>query len=180
MAHSPLNLVTALSLVLSIATAMLWVRSYFVGEWLGKRYLAQRADCIAATDWRIWTGRGSVEVSVRWFRWGTLADWPTEARGEWRWVRDGSPADVAAAGPLPSPLNRIGFGVRWDATSDGMFDRAVAVPLWLVCLLLGVNPAVRLYRRVRRRNGICPSCGYDIRATADRCPECGTPATTST
>lgn len=55
-----------------------------------------------------------------------------------------------------------------------------SVPLWLVAALCGILPAVWLLKfwRARRRAarirvGRCPVCGYDVRATPVRCPECG-------
>jgi predicted amidophosphoribosyltransferase len=41
---------------------------------------------------------------------------------------------------------------------------------WTVWILLAVRRDV-----VRHRDGLCMKCGYDLRHSGDRCPECGEP-----
>jgi hypothetical protein len=54
----------------------------------------------------------------------------------------------------------------------------ISTSLWALALLVAVTPHLirdfKSKRRDRRRaGGLCPSCGYDVRATPERCPECG-------
>lgn len=69
----------------------------------------------------------------------------------------------------------LGFVLhRWSASNPIFF---VGVPLWPVCVMAGVASVV-LLKSVRRagraRRCLCTWCGYDLRASAERCPECGT------
>jgi hypothetical protein len=56
--------------------------------------------------------------------------------------------------------------------------RVYSVPYWAVfAMILFLNcPIILLWRRTRIRiaAGCCQKCGYDLRATPDLCPECGT------
>jgi hypothetical protein len=63
---------------------------------------------------------------------------------------------------------------HWPTT--GTIDRrGWFVPTWLLAALFGLPLAMRMIRRWRSiPPGSCPRCGYDMRATPDRCPECGT------
>jgi hypothetical protein len=53
---------------------------------------------------------------------------------------------------------------------------AVTVPWWLITAIGLTMPLLRLRHSVvlrGRREGHCLACGYDLRASPDRCPECG-------
>ena len=65
-----------------------------------------------------------------------------------------------------------GWNGDWQYTSVALPIAAAAVPLGL----LGTLWLVRRPNSFRRRSGLCSHCGYDLRATPDRCPECGTVA----
>lgn len=74
-------------------------------------------------------------------------------------------------------------GLAWDSYSTdaslfaaGQKVRVARVPIsWIGIPFVTITVlfALPVYRR-RRKMGVCKRCGYDLRATPDRCPECGT------
>ena len=149
-----LNLLTLLSLLLCVASAGLWVRSYWRSDYWSLRYhrTALRAQSIGGTLMLVW-------VDDR-FDQGTSATW-----------------DVWPQSPLFSWRTLAEFHAE---TNVGSFDvtRVVSLPQWCVTGALLVPPlAVTVSRRRRRgrerARSLCPVCGYDLRATPGRCPECG-------
>ena len=54
---------------------------------------------------------------------------------------------------------------------------SLSIPLWMPIALFGFlfwRSFVPLYRRRKRKKlGLCLKCGYDLRGSSERCPECG-------
>jgi hypothetical protein len=78
----------------------------------------------------------------------------------------------------------LGFGyirASYDASLGGITrERSLWMPLWPPWAI-GTIVVVATYRRWsrlhhRRATGLCLICGYDLRGSASRCPECGNAA----
>jgi hypothetical protein len=74
----------------------------------------------------------------------------------------------------------IQFGIYRRAIPKDVDDSlsiSLTVSHWLLALMLLAVPALWMnrFRRERRarRVGLCKKCGYDLRETPQRCPECG-------
>ena len=83
--------------------------------------------------------------------------------------------------PWAGQINRLGF--RYTRWSDGSGE--LGVPLWAAAVLFGTagftTGLLALRPRRDASRGHCAQCGYDLRASPGRCPECGkTVPTTAT
>ncbi|HEX5243493.1 MAG TPA: zinc-ribbon domain-containing protein [Tepidisphaeraceae bacterium] len=86
---------------------------------------------------------------------------------EWSYRRAGGKRLI----DFVAPRGRMGFGAEWEP-----YEKAICLPLWFFAVagLLGAATLARLAVR-KRRPRCCSKCGYDLRASEHRCPECGTP-----
>jgi hypothetical protein len=174
-----LNLLTAVSLILCVAACVLWVRSYlrfddvvYVGHYHVNNFCSYR---------------GRFFVQLGWSTSDTLSrNGPRYSAGGWFWDsadagRVGYPAAAQSRG---WSLGGFDFRRAYSTIADASGkpeagEDIVIVPYWAPALAALAGPslwAASRRRARRRRAGLCPVCGYDLRATPGRCPECGSDA----
>ena len=168
-----------LSLLMFAATCVVWARSYFVrdivgfGRAGGDCHLAQsilgRVHLLSTLGGGCEGGvTRSSDRLVKHAMWnGGMSSYPQQIR--WRLgcaVETYSIPHLTMGGGFPTT-----FATR---------HRLVVVPYAYPAVLFAVAPAacaIRRWRASRRaRTGLCLTCGYDLRASPDRCPECGVAA----
>jgi hypothetical protein len=158
------SLAASVSLVLCGASVVLWVRSHFATD-----SLICDGDPIY---FYLWSGHGQLDVETA---------------------------------ELPSPPGPRLFSVALDVSDrslrrffrdqprfriagfEALPGEYYVIPFWALTLVLAAGPACLLPRTIRavryRSPAECPKFGYDLRATPERCPECGSipePAATAT
>lgn len=157
--------------LLCAATVGLWVRCYW-------------------TRTAVWTGDTLVLVveGTVYFRWGTQERIFRDP--DWALVEQA--ADTPNGDRLRTVLTPTEIATTWRARSK-FTDKGLAgfgygewsglkppfafayMPLWFPVLTFGLLTAIFIYVGRRRiASPHCLSCGYDLRTTPEKCPECGT------
>ncbi|HEY2587264.1 MAG TPA: hypothetical protein VGI81_16075 [Tepidisphaeraceae bacterium] len=168
---------SGLSLLLCAATVALWIRGF------------RTVDEVETGDLGLVLGNGN--IAIEWEKMDRrgpirLRHYPaaySEAverlspRAELVYVRSAGYHGFFAD-TFTVPL--FGLSAGPDADFGSVIEHRVMCPAWSAVAVFVLLPAVwlivRLRSRLRRPSpGVCATCGYDLRASKDRCPECGTP-----
>jgi hypothetical protein len=183
---------TVVSLVVFVASVLGWA----VCRWYA--FGAARVEQVRPVQHSVRTVRQIIGGSAEGLSWVRDDDYrplssggSPEKAGAWKWYGGRTDARM----PWDDPMFRLLFkgwnrwGFVWGSFDDPMAALAswegqpsshtttiTTVPWWAVVAVFGLLPGAWVVGRVRRRRGAsgrCANCGYDLRATPERCPECG-------
>ena len=160
-----------------------WSDSFSTYRW---RYLADDRSTGVATSFGGWSQDGRIRI------WMDRSNYHGYQPGELDILSYGSGESRFTSKvpfvPVLMLRNVMGFDFSFSSTMSAVppfakvvATRATAVmfPHWAGALVFSVLPAIAGVRWLRRRRrrvaelGLCRVCGYDLRATPERCPECG-------
>jgi hypothetical protein len=191
------------SLFLGVVTLLLWGRCYFVGDDIShlamdRTSLTQRAYVLVLNAGTAYFSKCTLRFSTTdafdaaqeattedegppGFHWKPLAPFveliprsgPTYLGIHFDSENEGRP--LYRFHPRPEPPEFLG--------ESQMVAYGAEIPLWELSLVASIPFLIWLTVYVRRRTierhllrtGHCRKCNYNLRASKDRCPECGTP-----
>jgi hypothetical protein len=181
------SVLAAVSLLLCAVTLAIWPWSYIQAPAVWLHTGVPSGPAGHAVTWGVAVVRGQVRVTRE-------VDFEPPPRTRYRSgfldpppSFDG-PRDLAHT---PTPCSEgihnlddyFGFYLKYRAYSgvgtSGWLEVGpyLAWPSWLQAAVLAIAPILWLRRQqrlaARPRPGCCLNCGYDLRATPERCPECG-------
>lgn len=173
------TIASVLSLLLFVAVLTVWVQSYWYWDVVEFGFPAHDSVSYGASDSnsqfllaRTFNEHGKAKPRIwSWQRYRHSAGWQSTNTTEWD--RGGTRGGFTAGYVAYKPTQlHSGHG---RPVSGGTF--VIGVPSWFACAVCLLLPLFCLKRRFSRHTliGICKKCGYDLRASFDRCPECGTP-----
>jgi hypothetical protein len=181
------NLMAGLSLLMCVATAVLWVRSHWVwdmpvltalrlqgndGRWVGLEFssvngglgLFVKVHHFGSEFFDVYRQQLNGDEGPRWM-WTTIESLPGCTPHDW-------PSHL---GFKLDPIETHTTGDNHTTYYERRRQYGVVVPDWSLVAIFAATPLCWIVKRRRgRREGLCPKCGYDLRASSGRCPECGT------
>jgi hypothetical protein len=164
------NILAVSSVLLAVASAGLWAWTLFASA--RADYASHDARRGVFVGWVISSSAGEIFLA----RTSGTGTFPHDRA---KWHRYTVPLDPEQPLRLRLGLRLPRFDYRDVPIHPPLLQTywSLTVPYWLLVLIAVPLPAAWRVRRarVRRRlsSGQCLHCGYDLRATPERCPECG-------
>jgi hypothetical protein len=175
------DILAAMCLLASVCLIAIWGISFWREDWILCTYTNGRDRTISHT--RIITvGSTEGRISLNWISY-QLAEESTEPGPvTWIWEYHHHPSNPDSVRDLIGQQFRFSWSQnhrRLPVTGEELTSHASMWPIWPLVVLFALWPMIRWrhdlnLKHRRHRLGLCPVCGYDLRATPDRCPECGT------
>ena len=171
--------VTGFCALLFFVVSFGWIRSYFVFEGASRQVRTVDFAEVRGSSCGVNSFNGRLLVYYGSARMNLAADEASQAFGPvWSyWKR---PASIVRP-EYEGFLWKLGFRYEGVSLMPGQVGRGFRLyfPYWLLVLLLAAIVVWSLLRVLRSRRrllkNLCYRCGYDLRASKDRCPECGSP-----